>query len=90
MGRHCLQEQFSWMPLVSLHQEANSAAGHMPCYAAWKSDMLPPALDKATRGGSQTVQSTEGDNRSGMLGFPICACGHLYNVVCTFITDFCA
>ena len=37
------------MPLVSLRQEANSAARHMPCYAAWKSDMLPPALDKATR-----------------------------------------
>lgn len=46
MVSHSLQEQRVFLdasdcPLVSVHQEANSAARNMPCYAAWKSDVQP-------------------------------------------------
>ena len=53
--RHCLQEQSflgcQWLPLVSVHQEANSAARNMPGYAAWKSDVRPQHRTKPAEAG---------------------------------------
>ena len=100
MVRHCLQEQRVFLDAsdcpwcLCIKKQIQQ---HVTCLA-----MLPgnltcgPSTGQSQQRRSQPAWSTEDEDRSELLGFPIHACVHLYsvvcpstiNVVCSSIIDF--